>query len=69
VAAALAKQGALASEVTVEQAAAIIWALGSHDLYRMFVIDRGWLPQQYEQWLAASLIHALLGKHGQPREA
>jgi TetR/AcrR family transcriptional regulator, regulator of autoinduction and epiphytic fitness len=69
VAAALAKQGALASEVTVEQAADIIWALGSHDLYRMFVIDRGWLPQQYEQWLAASLIHALLGKHGQPREA
>jgi len=57
------------SEATVEQAADIIWALGSHDLYRMLVIDRGWVPQQYEQWLAASLMHALLDKPGQPREA
>jgi AcrR family transcriptional regulator len=68
VAAALAEKGALASEVTVEQAADIIWALGSHDLYRMFVIDRGWLPQQYEQWLTASLIHHLLEKHGSASE-
>jgi AcrR family transcriptional regulator len=69
VAAALAKQGALASEITVDQAADIIWALGSHDLYRMFVIDRGWVPQQYEQWLAASLIDALLDKYDPPKEA
>lgn len=69
VAAALAKQGALASEVTVEQAGDIIWALGSHDLYRMFVFDRGWAPQQYAQWLTASLIHALLDTPGKPREA
>jgi AcrR family transcriptional regulator len=68
VATALAEKGALASEVTVEQAADIIWALGSHDLYRMFVIDRGWLSQQYEQWLAASLIHDLLEKHGRASE-
>jgi AcrR family transcriptional regulator len=62
VAASLAKKGALASEVSVEEAADIIWALGSHDLYRMFVIERGWVPLQYEQWLAASLMHALLNK-------
>jgi AcrR family transcriptional regulator len=68
VAAALAKQGAVASVITVEQAADIIWALGSHDLYRMLVSDRGWAPLQYEQWLAASLKHALLDTHGQPRE-
>jgi len=59
---ALAEKGALASEVTVEQAADIIWALGSHDLYRMFVIERGWSPQQYEEWLATSLMHALLNR-------
>ncbi len=64
IAAALAGKGALASEVSVEQAADIIWALGSHDLYRMFVSERGWTPQQYEKWLAASLIHDLLERHG-----
>jgi TetR/AcrR family transcriptional regulator, regulator of autoinduction and epiphytic fitness len=64
VAAALAEKGALASEVTVEQAADIIWTLGSHDLYRMFVTERGWTSQQYERWLAASLIHDLLERHG-----
>jgi len=68
VAASLAKKGALASEVSIDQAEDIIWALGSHDLYRMFVIERGWAPQQYEQWLAASLIHALLDTDGQDKE-
>ena len=28
----------------------------------------GWAPQQYEQWLAASLIHALLDTDGQDKE-
>jgi AcrR family transcriptional regulator len=62
VAASLAKKGVLAHGVSVKQAGDIIWALGSHDLYRMFVIERGWSPEQYEQWLAASLFHALLDK-------
>jgi AcrR family transcriptional regulator len=68
VAASLAKKGALAREVSVEQAADIIWALGSHDLYRMFVIERGWTPQQYERWLASSLIQGVLDTDGQDRE-
>jgi len=68
VSASLAKRGALASGVSVEQAADVIWALGAHDLYRMFVIERGWTPQQYERWLAASLIHALLDTDNQGRE-
>lgn len=56
----LAGKHALAEGITVERAADVLWALGSHDLYRMLVVEQHWLPEDYEQWLASSLIHALL---------
>lgn len=60
VAESLAQKRALASDVTVEYATALLWALGSAEMYRMLVVERGWMPKQYEQWLATTLIHALL---------
>lgn len=60
VAQSLAAKRALASGVSVEQATDILWALGSHDLYRMLAVERGWAPENYERWLAESLIHALV---------
>ena len=53
---------ALRSGLTVAQATDVLWALGSADMYRMLVVDRGWSPEQYEQWLASSLVHSLLGQ-------
>jgi len=47
--------------LAVAQATDLLWALGSAEMYRMLVVDRGWPPQQYEGWLASTLIHALLG--------
>ncbi len=38
----------------------IIWALSGRDLYRLFVIERGWTSDEYEEWLAEMLIKALL---------
>lgn len=60
VARSLAEKRALAAGVTVEQAADLLWALCSHDLYRMLVIEQHWPPEDYERWLASSLMHSLL---------
>ena len=53
---------ALRPGLTVAHATDLLWALGSADVYRMLVVDRGWSPEQYEQWLASSLVHSLLGQ-------
>lgn len=39
----------------------ILWALSGRDLYRMFVIERGWSSDEYEVWLGELLIQSLLG--------
>jgi len=59
----LAEKHALAPEMTVERAADLLWALCSHDLYRMLVVEQHWPSQDYERWLAGSLIHSLLNQH------
>ena len=60
VAQSLDQKGALAAGMTVERATDVLWALCSHDIYRMLVIDRSWPPEEYERWLASSFIHSLL---------
>jgi AcrR family transcriptional regulator len=46
--------------VPVEEAADIIWATNSPELYALLVQQRGWTPQQYSRWLAASWERLLL---------
>jgi AcrR family transcriptional regulator len=60
VAAAMARRGELAPSVTAERAADILWALCGPETYRLFVIDRGWSPEEYERWLVEMLTHAVL---------
>ena len=38
----------------------IFWMLTGRDVYRMLVRERGWSPQQYQEWLADTLEHSLL---------
>ena len=38
----------------------ILWAFTGRDLYRMLVIERGWSSDDYEKWLAHTLIQTLL---------
>jgi len=38
----------------------IFWMLTGGDVYRMFVRERGWSPQKYQDWLADTLVHSLL---------
>ncbi len=65
-AASFAGQQALAPTVTIDEAADLLWSLGSADLYRLLVVTRGWQPQRYEAWLAISWTHAILAPDGPP---
>ncbi|MDQ6613060.1 MAG: TetR/AcrR family transcriptional regulator [Gemmatimonadota bacterium] len=58
--ASLAKIAALKPELTVATATDLLWVLGSADLYRLFVVERGWTALKYEQWLGATWVHSLL---------
>lgn len=54
------EEKSLTKGVTSEKARDILWALTGRDMYRLFVIERGWGSDQYEKWLAQLLIKSLL---------
>lgn len=56
----LARAGALRAGVRERDAADIIHALLSPELYRLLVIDRGWTAERYQPWLTKTLIDQLL---------
>ena len=56
----LARAGALRSDLRERDAADIIHALMSPELYRLLVVDRRWQPARYERWLARTLVDQLL---------
>lgn len=56
----LARARALQSGLNERDAADVIHALMSPELYRLLVIDRSWAPGRYEQWLAEALAAQLL---------
>lgn len=64
----LARSGALAPGVRERDAADVIHALASPELYRLLVVDRGWTPDRYRDWLTALLAGQLLG-HAKRRDA
>jgi AcrR family transcriptional regulator len=58
----LARAGALRTGLRERDAADIIHALMSPEVYRLLVGDRGWPPERYEQWLKGILIEQLLSR-------
>jgi hypothetical protein len=46
--------------LTFETARQILWMYTSRDIYRMLVHERGWTPDQYQDWLAETLVAALV---------
>lgn len=45
-----------------ESALDVVWVLGSPELYRLLVTERGWRPEQYEDWLAGAMVRDLLDR-------
>jgi len=56
----LARSGALRPELTEQDAADIIHALMSPEVYRLLVDDRAWSRERYAQWLKDILIDQLV---------
>lgn len=56
----LARAGALRSELRERDAADIIHALLSPEMFRLLVIDREWKADRYQRWLSDALAHQLL---------
>jgi AcrR family transcriptional regulator len=56
----LARAGALRPELRERDAADVIHAVMSPEVYRLLVLDRGWKPERYERWLAKLLVDQLL---------
>jgi AcrR family transcriptional regulator len=56
----LASAGALRPGLRERDAADIIHALLSPELYQLLVIDRGWKTERYQPWLTKTLIGQLL---------
>jgi AcrR family transcriptional regulator len=57
----LARNGALRAGLRERDAADLIHALMSPELYRLLVIDRHWTLDHYQQWLATTLTQQLVG--------
>lgn len=60
----LARAGALRPKVRERDAADVIHALVSPELYGLLVVDRGWPSERYERWLTALLVDQLLSPPG-----
>ena len=64
----LAGKTRLRAGLSVEEAAEIMWAYSSPELYSLLVLTRGWRPERYGEFVGESLADALLG-HGAPTAA
>jgi hypothetical protein len=56
----LARSGALRAKLRPREAEDIIHALMSPEVYRLLVVDRGWAPERYAEWLGGTLVDQLL---------
>jgi len=60
VARSLARAGVLREGLRERDAADIIHALASPEVYGLLVLDRGWSGERYERWIASTLADQLL---------
>jgi AcrR family transcriptional regulator len=56
----LARNGVLKPHLRARDAEDLIHALMSPEVYRLLVVDRGWSPERYADWLSGTLISQLL---------
>jgi len=56
----LAQRHALRPGLSVEEARDVLMTLNSQAVYDMLVLERGWSPERYRDWIASSLARLLL---------
>jgi AcrR family transcriptional regulator len=58
---ALAAKGRLAEGLDADRAVDVCYGVLGPEVYHLFVTERGWSPQEWEDWAAAALACHLLG--------
>jgi len=58
----LAETGALPPGLGVERATDILWTLNHPDIWQLLVVERGWTPEQWEEWFARAACTQLLAE-------
>ena len=61
----LGPDGTLRASLSIHEAADVIWATASAELFILFTQERGWTPQAYEHWLADTWSRLLLSGSNQ----
>ena len=61
---ALASKKALGRGLDVTRAADILWTLNHPDTWQLLVRERGWTPEQWEQWFGDTAVSQLLRRPG-----
>jgi AcrR family transcriptional regulator len=56
----LSDKGALRPELGIDRATDILWTLNHPDVWHLLVVERGWAPDQYEEWFAQTSCAQLL---------
>jgi AcrR family transcriptional regulator len=56
--------GGLRDDLTLREAADVLWATNSPDLYSLLVMERGWSPEHYADWLVDTWCRLLLPPGG-----
>ena len=56
----LADRGVLRPGLSVEEARDLLWTLNALAVHDLLVLQRGWSPERYRDWLAATLARTLL---------
>ena len=52
--------GGLSQEVSIEEAGDVLWTVNSLAVYNLLVVQRGWSPERYRDWIASTNVRALL---------
>jgi AcrR family transcriptional regulator len=50
----------LRSDLSIDEAADMIWATASSELFVLLTVERGWTPHRFEQWLTDTWRRTLL---------
>jgi AcrR family transcriptional regulator len=61
------ERGALRPDLTVDEAADVLWLLNDSAPYHRLVVEQSWSLTRYESWLADSLVGLLIAPRYRPK--
>ena len=56
------RAGLLSPGLDVDRAADVLWTINHPNTWQLLVVQRGWTPEQYEQWSGDAACRELLGR-------